>query len=228
MILDRRFPNDRLPNEPVLAEQMGISRTTVRAALQALERLGVVSRVPGRGTRVRPQVDRSCMLLHRLIGFRGMLESEYDDVRVEQVFRVKPASALAVAALEAESGTEVLVNDKTYYANGEPAVHLLQEVPVDHVPAQVVTDLVDGRMDPPGTLFEFSELWPQREIDNTLVEMVPSVAPRASKDFALKIKPGTPYLELHETHYSETNVPVAFAREMVDNRFVHLRVVRSR
>src|SRR6185437_5087743 len=76
MILDRKFPQDRLPNEPLLADQMGISRTTVRAALQSLERLGVVSRVPGRGTRVRPQVDRTCMLLHRVIGFRGLLEGQ--------------------------------------------------------------------------------------------------------------------------------------------------------
>ena len=45
-ILNRQFPDNRLPPEPELAEQLAVSRTTIRAALQSLERLGVLSRAP--------------------------------------------------------------------------------------------------------------------------------------------------------------------------------------
>lgn len=229
LILDRRFPNDRLPNEPDLAQQMGVSRTTIRAALQSLERLGVISRVPGRGTRVRPQVDRNSMLLHRLIGFRGLLEARYDEVTVQQSFQVRASgSELAIAALGLDPKTEFLVNDKTYFADGRPAVHLCQEVPLSYVPPSLTEGLVAGRATPPATLFEFSASWPKREIDNTVVDMVPAVGPQQRKGFPLKVKAGTPYLELHETHYSETNEPVAFAREMIDDAIVRLRVVRAR
>ncbi|WP_343699011.1 GntR family transcriptional regulator [Caulobacter sp.] len=41
-----------LPNEPALAESLGVSRTTLRAALVELQELGIVSRRPNRGTRV--------------------------------------------------------------------------------------------------------------------------------------------------------------------------------
>src|SRR5690349_14460137 len=67
-ILNRQFPDNRLPPEPELAEQLAVSRTTIRAALQALERLGVLSRAPGRGTMVRAHVGRESIVLQRLIG----------------------------------------------------------------------------------------------------------------------------------------------------------------
>lgn len=44
---------DPFPSEPRLAEEFGVSRMTVRAALAGLERDGMVERVPGRGSFVR-------------------------------------------------------------------------------------------------------------------------------------------------------------------------------
>ena len=44
---------DPFPSEPRLAEEFGVSRMTVRAALAGLERDGLLERVPGRGSYVR-------------------------------------------------------------------------------------------------------------------------------------------------------------------------------
>lgn len=44
---------DPFPSEPRLAEEFGVSRMTVRAALAGLERDGMLERVPGRGSFVR-------------------------------------------------------------------------------------------------------------------------------------------------------------------------------
>lgn len=46
----RLRPGDALPTEHALAESAGVSRNTVRQALAALERSGLISRVRGRGT----------------------------------------------------------------------------------------------------------------------------------------------------------------------------------
>ena len=47
-------PNTVLPTEQVLARRFGVSRLTLRRALGLLERSGLVSRRPGRGTVVSP------------------------------------------------------------------------------------------------------------------------------------------------------------------------------
>jgi GntR family transcriptional regulator len=230
-ILDRRFPDDRLPNEPDLAQQMGVSRTTIRSALQALDRLGVISRTPGRGTRLRPHIGRESMMLHRVIGFRGMLEGQYDDVRVEQSFAVADhGSEPAMAALGLDETMPVLINDKVYLADGEPAVHLLQEVPISHLLPGQAEQLVDGTLTAPATIFDFSRTWPGREIDHSVAELIPQVVPKdpRSRRFRLTMAVGTPFLELRETHYSEGNEPVAFACEAVHDQLVRLRLVRTR
>jgi GntR family transcriptional regulator len=64
-------PGHRLPSEPALAQSHGLSRVTVRRALDGLEREGLIRRRPGTGTFVhgatsRPSVvaDMSNMLQH--------------------------------------------------------------------------------------------------------------------------------------------------------------------
>ncbi len=45
--------SDKLPNEPDLAKQFGVSRSVVREAMSGLVAMGVVKRVPGNGTFVQ-------------------------------------------------------------------------------------------------------------------------------------------------------------------------------
>lgn len=228
-ILDRRFASDRLPNELVLAEQMRVSRTTIRTALQSLDRLGVISRVPGRGTQLRPHIGRESMLLHRLIGIRGMLEGLHSDVSVEQTFTVREQiSELGALALGVPVTTPVLLNDKTYLVHGQSAVHLVQEVPMANVLPHDADGLVSGATEPPRSIFEFSIRWPGGEIDHTVLEMVPQVAGGEGAEGSIASLPeGTPYVEMRETHYSDRNVPIAYGREMVDDKFARLRLVRT-
>lgn len=62
---------DRLPGEPQLAEQMGVSRVTLRRALDRLMAEGLVERRPGAGTYIRERefngpvvVDLASLLAH--------------------------------------------------------------------------------------------------------------------------------------------------------------------
>lgn len=65
---------DPFPSEPSLAEEFGVSRMTVRAALAGLERDGLLERVPGRGSFVRKSAA------HRPV---GVLLSFHDQALAE-------------------------------------------------------------------------------------------------------------------------------------------------
>jgi len=48
------FPNGKLPTEVELAEQLGVSRETVRLAAEALQRDGLLVKIRHRGTFTQP------------------------------------------------------------------------------------------------------------------------------------------------------------------------------
>jgi GntR family transcriptional regulator len=66
-------PGDRLPTEPELGRQLSVSRGTVRRAFDDLEREGLVSRQPGRGTFVAQR--RMMRPLSELTSFTEHLRS---------------------------------------------------------------------------------------------------------------------------------------------------------
>lgn len=225
-ILNRQFADNRLPPEPELAEQLAVSRTTIRAALQSLERLGVLSRAPGRGTLVRAHVGRESIVLQRLIGFRSLLQERHEDVHVVQRYWVRDhADDDGVRILHVPAETTVIVSAKTFLADGHPAIHISDQIPLHYcAPSLQEILLAGGDVPVQDSIFEFSRSWPGREIDHTVVEMIPAVAP--VEDSTLRLDAGTPFMRLIETHYNLAGEPVAMSDVHVDDRYVRFSVVR--
>ncbi|TFV56073.1 GntR family transcriptional regulator [Geodermatophilus sp. DF01-2] len=225
-ILNRQFPDNRLPPEPELAEQLAVSRTTIRAALQSLERLGVLSRAPGRGTMVRAHVGRESIVLQRLIGFRGLLMERHDDVQVNQRYWLRDhTDEIGTRTLKVPTETPVIVSEKTFVADGHPAIHISDQIPLQYcAPALQEQLLSGGEVPAQDSIFEFSRSWPGREIDHTVVELIPAVAP--AERTTLQLEDGTPFMRLLETHYNVAGEPVAMSEVHVDDRYVRFNVVR--
>lgn len=89
MIREKNFaPGDRLPGERLLAEQLGVSRTSIRAALGRLVTLGLLEARAGSGTFVKepsseplmaalaPHVLNDANTLRNLFELREMIEVE--------------------------------------------------------------------------------------------------------------------------------------------------------
>lgn len=73
-ISQRRWADGKLPSEAELMQQYGVSRVTVRQAMQALEHLGLVVKVQGKGTYVAP--PKPHQHLGRLQGFAEAMHAQ--------------------------------------------------------------------------------------------------------------------------------------------------------
>jgi GntR family transcriptional regulator len=92
--LDGARPGDPLPAEAALAEEFGVARMTMRAALNALETDGLIERIQGRGTFVRQRPAPRAA---------GTLMSFQDQVRS---WGRTPSSRLLAAGLRAATAEE--------------------------------------------------------------------------------------------------------------------------
>lgn len=123
MLLDRILeghlqPNDAIPTERELIDLCGVSRITVRRALDELERRGFVQRVQGRGTFVRTsQVQRS---ISRLTSFTEEIKARgmAPDVRL-LALRREPATGRVAHALQIEEGRPVWLVKRLRLADKE-------------------------------------------------------------------------------------------------------------
>ncbi|MEU6740908.1 GntR family transcriptional regulator [Streptosporangium sandarakinum] len=125
-------PGARLDNEIDLADRLGLSRPTVRQAIQYLVDKGLLVRKRGVGTQVvQGRVNRTVELT-----------SLYDDLRragQEPATRVLaletvPADGALAATLGVPDGTEVLRLERIRYAAGAPLALLHNWLPVGVAP----------------------------------------------------------------------------------------------
>ncbi|MGW1194542.1 GntR family transcriptional regulator [Streptomyces sp. NPDC002536] len=121
-------PGSLLGNEIELAGRLGLSRPTVRQAIQSLVDKGLLVRRRGVGTQV----------VHSQVKRPLELSSLYDDLEAAgqkpatRVLRqgVEPATAQVAAALGVPEGTEVRYVERLRLAHGEPMAHLRNHLPV--------------------------------------------------------------------------------------------------
>ncbi|WP_248958531.1 GntR family transcriptional regulator [Sphaerisporangium perillae] len=120
-------PGARLDNEILLADQLGLSRPTIRQAIQYLVDKGLLVRKRGVGTQV----------VHGQVKRTVELTSLYDDLRragqepTTKVLSLSPVKAdeQVAAVLGLATGTEVLHLERVRYAAGEPLALLHNWLP---------------------------------------------------------------------------------------------------
>ncbi|WSY31161.1 GntR family transcriptional regulator [Streptomyces sp. NBC_00887] len=123
----RLTPGSLLGNELELAARLGLSRPTVRQAIQSLVDKGLMVRRRGVGTQV----------VHSRIRRPLELSSLYDDLEAAgqhpatRVLRntVEAATAEVAAALGVEEGSDVHLVERLRYAHDEPMALLCNHLP---------------------------------------------------------------------------------------------------
>ncbi|OKJ17526.1 GntR family transcriptional regulator [Streptomyces sp. CB00316] len=195
----RLTPGTLLGNEIELAARLGLSRPTVRQAIQSLVDKGLMVRRRGVGTQV----------VHSQVRRPLELSSLYDDLEAAgqrpatRVLRttMEPATAEIAAALGVAEGTEVHLVERLRYAHDEPMALLRNHLPPD------LLALTGRELESTG-LYRM-----MRASGITLHSARQSVGARAAtagEARALDEEPGAPLLTMERTTYDDTGRAVEF------------------
>ncbi|MEU0162872.1 GntR family transcriptional regulator [Streptomyces sp. NPDC006261] len=195
----RLAPGALLGNEIDLAARLGLSRPTVRQAIQSLVDKGLMVRRRGVGTQV----------VHSQVRRPLELSSLYEDLEAAgqrpatKVLRTttEPATAEIAAALGVVEGTEVHLVERLRYAHDEPMALLR-----NHLPPGLLA-LTARELESTG-LYRM-----MRASGITLHSARQSVGARAAtagEARALDEEPGAPLLTMERTTYDDTGRAVEF------------------
>jgi GntR family transcriptional regulator len=166
-------PGDRLPSEPDLARDLGVSRSSLRAAIALLEEDGLLRRLHGSGTYVahRPPMRND---LSRNFGVSSMIASiGLEPGTVDEECAAEPAPTRVAEALGVPPGTEITALRRVRTADGRRIVDAVdwcmsdviapgemaalaggsvydalaeRGLPVHHGVATMTPDMADGRV----------------------------------------------------------------------------------
>lgn len=189
----------RLDNEIALAEQLGLSRPTMRRAIEYLVDRGLLVRKRGVGTQVvKPGVRRPLELtsLHDDLSRAGKEPHTTVLSLAEQ-----PAPAVVAEALQLAVDTPVLRLERLRYSGAEPLALMRNYLPPGLITA------AEGDLQETG-LYELLRRAGVRI--NLASQTVGAIAANAAQARLLAEKRGAPLLTMHRTAYDDEGRPVEY------------------
>ena len=214
-------PGERLPSEPDFAEQLGVSRTTLRDAVRILISEGALERRRGIGTFVsnKPLINFQ-EGLESLISTTDMIRLQgYEPGTSESHLETILASESLAEVLNITPGTPVYHFSRTRTANGIPVIQSEEYLPKSILePGQVFNQSGDWSLY--GILKNYSF-----GINYATCTILPIVADQRLAS-CLGILKNHSLLLLRQVHYSKENKPVLYCENYHNSAIIEFHLIR--
>lgn len=215
-------PGSRLMSEIALARDLGISRPTLREAMRILVREGLVDIKHGVGAFV---VDERRLIWSRLDSMRSFTDlirsvgGRPGDRDLSVALTRAPADV--AEALEMPSGTPVGLIKRVRLIDGTPLSIALEYARLDKPQDFQRLEEFSG-----GSLYEFLRDRCGITLARSSV-VIAAIVADAAQAALLKVRKGTPLLQLREPHYDAAGRPVLFAVNYHNSDIVQFTLARA-
>lgn len=222
LILDNTYEDDRVPSETDLANELGVSRTTVRDALSRLENEGIVIRKQGAGTFVNQPGLQVRSRLDEIWSYHAALRAHgYEPSTLVLDASVSKVKAQQIGELNLSPTDKLLIVKKLFLEDERPVILAVNLIPLRLI-SKPYTD--EDLIEP---IFEFLAEFGGQHLSYFLSEIVPLVG-NGEISTHLGIPPGTPLISLEEVGYSEENEPILKAYSYFRDDLLRLGLIRRK
>lgn len=208
-------PGDKIPSERELSEQLGVSRMTVRRAVDNLVRMGLLERDSTSGTRVSlPRVGRS-LDEKRSQGISQMLMAEGARPGNKLLhFEVIRAPQKIADRLQLKLGSQVVVIRRLRLVNDVPFCLETSYLPAERVRGLVAEDLL-------GNQSLYALLEERFGIQHRATEREISLSYATVHEAeALRLEPGDPVLLFRGLVYDQDHKPFEYLKSVNHPKYV--------
>ncbi len=221
-IVSGAFEEGRIPSEIELANELGVSRTTIRDALSRLENEGSIYRKQGAGTFVNEPGLQIKSRLEEMWSYEEVLRDHgfTPSIRVVAVTS-EPAAEPLAADLEIEPGEQLLVVEKVFLEDDLPVALTYNRVPAQLVSGEIAE--VEGAL----PLYDLLDRHCDRQLSYYLSEIVPVALP-THEAAELGVPRRTPALSFEEIGFDQNNDPVAQSTSFFRDDLLRFRLIRRK
>ncbi len=215
--------NRRLPSEQKLANQLGVSRTTIRTALSKLEGEGLVTRRQGDGTFVNHHAMDESIRLGGKWEFNYMIESSGRKLRVECLdLKFKEIKEDQESSLELGPDRVVIVLERLFYGDDQPLIHSTNTFPYALYNSSKPVEGLDHTL----PLHVLLERYFDEQISYSVSD-IKAVLSQPNHQETLQIEPGTPIFEFQDVFYNAQEVPLMTGHNYLNDKIFRLKVAQS-
>lgn len=219
-ILKDEFVNGRIPSETILADELQVSRTTIRDALSRLENEGVIFRKQGAGTFVNEPGLQIKTRLEEIWSYEDVIQAhDYTPSTRILGLQTNPAGERIANDLEIAAIDEVLTVKKLFLADEQPVIVATNSIPLKLFEKPYQAD------DFLAPVYQF--LWEngRQRLTYYLSEIIPTIAGDELAQI-LHIEPQTALISFSEIGYNADNEPILHSSSCFRDDLLRLRLIR--
>lgn len=220
---------NKLPREELLAEMIGVSRITIRQALNELSAEGMIFRRQGKGTFVN--VDSlnikvtfsPCMELTQMIANSGYQPS----VKLLNISKVERDEEIC-SLLQMREGEQLVVGEKLFLADDKICAFCRDYFGMDLIGGEEAFDAFAKYED---SIYKYiynlsgeKAEWDKVELDTVMPQEIEGL----SEHVSLQDLGDKPYLYLKTLNYSSKDQPLIYANEYFNTSLIKFNLIRQK